>query len=129
MLRSDAIDERMHGRLINWGRWLRADNTLKQLDYPSACPFVFSPPRGGTLDDLDAEEIEWVVSSLACGGGRGALHAFVLRIEYAERPDGQMPPVQVRARDVARKYKQRCSRSTYYNLLRDARKAVALLAA
>lgn len=128
-LRSKVIDDRMHARLLNWGRWLRYDSTIARLGYPWKSPFVFSPSKGQAIADLDAEHIEWVVSSLACSDiGRGRLLAFVLKVEYAERPDGQLPAVEQRAKDVSLAWKMPCSRRGYYNLLSQARAAVSALA-
>jgi hypothetical protein len=128
-LRSDAIDEELHGRLLNWGRWLRYDDTVSQLGYPKKCPFTFSPSRGGMVADIDAQHIEHVVSSLDMAGrggfGHGWMYAFILRVEYAEKPDGLMGPVSERAKDVSRRFKTRCSQRQYYNLLYRARRMVA----
>lgn len=118
-------DEEIHARLCNWGRWLRYDPG-QSLGYPTKSPFVFSPRAGGGLiADLDAEHIEWIVSSLGISGlERGELYAFVLKVEYAERPEHAMPHVSQRAADVKDRFRCPCAERTYYHHLAKAREAV-----
>ena len=47
-------DDEIHVRLVNWGNWLRYDNTFARLGYPSQAPFVFSPRKGHLVADNDA---------------------------------------------------------------------------
>ena len=121
--------ETIHVRLLNWGKWLRYDDTLAKLGYPTQAPFVFSPRKGGTIADPDAEHMEFVVSSLMVSGfGDGELFAFILKVEYAERPEHMLGPVVVRARDVSRRFRRPCSERSYYRHLTRAKIAVHHLA-
>jgi len=123
------IKDEINARLTNWGRWLRYDSTYAKLGFPSQSPFIFSPSRGVLVADLDAQHIEWIVSTLCmCGYPRCLLHAFILRVEYAERPNNAMPHVSQRAADVRKRFKRPCAESTYYQHLAKAKKAVQLLA-
>lgn len=119
-------------RLINWGRWLRHDQTIRRLGYPWKSPFVFSPSKGAAIADLDAEHIEWVISSLDVAGrqgfGKGMLYAYILRLEFAERDGDHLPPVGDRAKDVSRRFKRPCGERTYYYHLAAAKRLVAVLA-
>ncbi len=120
-------DDEIHVRLVNWGNWLRYDNTYARLGYPSQAPFVFSPRKGHLVADNDAEWIEEIVSTLYIRpdfSPRGHVYAFILRVEYAEHPDRQVPHVSQRAEDVRRRFRRRCSESTYYQHLAKARLAV-----
>lgn len=128
-LKKKLEDDEVHARLINWGRWLRFDDTLYRLGFPHEAPFVFSPRKGGVIADIDAEHIEWIVSSLAVSNiGNGMLYAFILKIEYAEKPEGMIGPVETRAADVRRRFKRPCAISTYYYHLAKAKQAVKILA-
>ena len=120
--------QELDARLLNWGRWLRSGAKPK-LGYPGQSPFVVSPSRGSTIAELDAQHIEDIVSSLYVSGlPRANLQAFILRVEYVEKPTGQMPHVSQRAADVRRKYKCRCGERTYYNHLAKAKKMVEMFA-
>lgn len=124
------MDE-VHGRLLNWGRWLRYDNTIARLGYPTQSPFVFSPHKGKVIADLDAVHIEFIISSMYISGDfspLGMLYAFILRVEYAEHPDNRMPHVSQRAQDVRRKFKRPCAERTYYHHLEKAKLMVSALA-
>jgi len=123
--------QEIHVRLLNWGRWLRWDSTIARLGYPTEAPWVFSPRRGQLIADLDAEHIEWVVSTMYISkdfSPLGHLHAFILRVEYAERSEDEMPAVEQRAEDVQRRFKTPCHKSTYYNHIIEAKKMVFSLA-
>lgn len=128
-LKKKLEDDEVSARLINWGRWLRFDDTLYRLGFPHEAPFVFSPRKGGVIADLDAEHIEWVISSLAVSNiGNGRLYAFILKVEYAEKPEGLIGPVSTRAEDVRRRFKRPCAERTYYHHLEKARDTIKLLA-
>lgn len=121
--------DEIHARLVNWGRWLRWDSAIARLGYPTEAPFSFSPRRGGIVADLDAEHIEWVISSLNVSGyENGVLYAFILKVEYAESPDQAMSYVGQRAEDVRQRFKRPCAISTYYYHLVKAKTAVRYLA-
>ena len=122
-------DDEIHARLLNWGSWLRWDNTIARLGYPTQCPFVFSPRKGAMVADIDAEHIEWIVSSLHVSElPLGVLYAFVLKVEYAERPDKAVPHVSQRAGDVRRRFRRPCAERTYYHHLAKAKRAVTMFA-
>ena len=124
-LKADEI----HARLLNWGRWLRYDPDMAKLGYPRKSPFVFSPTRGTMIADIDAEYIEYIVSTLNVSKfGRGELHAFILRVEYVEHEESHMPHASQRARDVRRRFRLPCAERTYYKLLEKAKAAVDALA-
>ncbi len=128
ILRSEAIDDELHARLLNWGRYLRSDDTYYKLDYPHRCPFVMDPTKGLTVSELDADHIESIVSTFAiCGYAVSEENAFVLKVEYAEKSDCFMGPVEERAHDVRRRYGIKCCVATYYELLKRARVAVNAL--
>lgn len=125
ILRSNAIDKIMHGRLLNWGRFLRSDDTYYKLDYPHIVPFIMLPTPGKTISEVDAEHIEYIVSTLAiCEYKLPREHAFVLKVEYAEKGENFIGPVAERAKDVSRRYGIKCSVRGYYNMLYRARQAV-----
>lgn len=122
-------DQEIHARLINWGRWLRQDDTFDRLGFPRFVPFIQAPSNSVTVADADAEHIEFVISTFAgMKGTRGPLYAFILKIEYAERPGHALPPPEVRAEHVRKRFNRRCGRSTYYSHLANARRAVMLWA-
>ena len=112
-LRTDAIDEELHARLLNWGRWLRQNPS--RLDFPHKVCFMQFPERGYTVDELDAMHIEEIVSTFEIAGlGLSRFHSAVLKIEYVERADSSMNPVDERAEDVARKFSMPFSVRSYY---------------
>lgn len=130
-----AEKQQTHARLINWGRWLKYDNTFAKLGYPKHAPFVFIPYKGKMIADLDAEHIEFIVSTLAVAGRNspelcrdGLLHSFILKIEYGETIREKKRPVADRAEDVRRRFNRPCSEKTYYYHLARAKRAVRLLA-
>jgi len=133
LLAAKIADLEINARLINWGRWLRWDSTIARLGYPTQCPFVFSPRKGKMIADLDAEHIEWVVSSLYMAGTKpgfelSLLYAFVLRVEFAERPENSQPHVSQKAEDVRRRFKRPCAERSYYRHLYNAKLAVMVWA-
>lgn len=116
--------QEVDARLVNWGKWLRSDSTLMKLGYPSQAPFVFSPRKGSMIADLDAEHIEWVVSSLHLSGyPRPILHRFILLTEYALRATGATP-VSERAKRVRKAFKMSFSERSYYRHLAEAKRMV-----
>lgn len=122
-------DQEIHARLVNWGRWLRADNTFAALGFPKFDPVFARSTPGPSIADLDAQHLEHVISTLAgWDASRGPLYAFILKIEYAERPGHALPPAEVRAEYVRRRFNRKCARSTYYGHLASARRAVFHLA-
>ena len=121
-------------RLENWGRWNRAGGN-ERLDYTTwgeIFSFYLGSPSGETVDEIDAEKIELVITTLDMAGRNGdlpwtELHAFVLRLEYMERSEGNHLPQSERAKHVSRKFKRPCAKRTYrYHLFR-AKKAVFAL--
>lgn len=129
LMRRKLEEDEIDARLKNWGRWLRYDDTLARLGLPTQSPWVFSPRKGGMIADLDAEHMEWVITCMYCSGlDYPHLHAFILRVEYAEHPEGQVPPVSQRAADVRRRFKRPCAERTYYHHLANARRAAFVLA-
>lgn len=128
-LRSDVITEQMHVRLLNWGRWLRLDTGTMKHGYPTQCPFVFSPRRGTMIAELDAEHIEWIISSFAVSNiTELQMISFVLKVEYADRAEAYIGPVKERAKDVQRRWKVPCGLTTYHEFLRKGRIAVTMFA-
>ena len=125
ILRSNVIDMTLHGRLLNWGRYLRSDNTFSMLNYPSSSAFVVEPTKGMLISELDAEHIEVIVSSFMTSDYEMLpIHAIVLKVEYAERSESRSGPVEERAKDIGKIFKTGCSRSTYFRMLAEARNAV-----
>jgi len=122
--------EEIHIRLLNWGRWHRADDTYLRLGYPRGPAFALVRTKGRVIADLDAQHIEWVISTMNVSEviKWGRLHAFVLKVEYIEHDEKDMPHVSQRARDVRRRFKRRCAESTYYQHLNKARQRVHILA-
>lgn len=120
---TDKDDERMHGRMINWGRVMR--DRYNGNGYPSSVSFMTFPSKCETADELDAEKIEEVMAAFRVGNiGLSAVHAFLAKIEYLERDEARMNTASERAADVRRKYNMPCSERTYYRLLWQARKAI-----
>ena len=123
--------DEIHTRLVNWGTWLRHDNTFSKLGYPDQAPFIFCPRKGHLIADLDAFWIESIISTLYIRDDFspvGSKSAFMLRVEYAERNEESQPHVSQKALDVKRKYNCRCGRSTYYDKLKTAKDTVRMLA-
>ena len=119
----------IHTRLLNWGRWLRNDSTFARLGYPSHAPYLVSPSKGKLIAALDAQHIEYIVSTLAVSGiDRAVLYAFILKVEYAERKNNEIPHVSQRAKDVRRRFKCPCAERTYYHHLNKAKQAVQAFA-
>ena len=127
ILRSEIIDEVLHGRLINWGRYLRSDDTYRKLGYPGKCPFTIEPVKGETISEIDAMHIEEIVSSFHASKFKLLpVHGTILKVEYAEKPEGFMGPVKERAYDIGRIYRTRISETRYYEMLSSARFAVSV---
>ena len=128
-----ALVERIHrdtigARLENWGKWGRHDDTFARLGYTKQPISQYAASRGQLIAALDAQYIEWIISTLWMSGYDIAMrHAFVLKVEY-ERNDGAVPHVSQRAKDVRRKLRCRCADSTYYAHLKEAKRAISLLA-
>lgn len=123
--------DEIHTRLVNWGTWLRYDNTYSKLGYPDQCPFVFSPRKGHLIADLDAFWIENIVSTLYLRDDfseLGSKYAFILRVEYAERDEQSQPHVTQKAEDVKRKYNCAMGRSWYYENLKNAKRMMRMWA-
>lgn len=122
-------DEETDARLINWGKWLRSDNTYQKLNFPSKAPFTVEPTRGSTINEIDAEWIAHVISTLAMSNlGRSDLYAFVLKVEYVDSSGNKPPHVSQRAADVRKRFKMPCAESTYYKHLSKAKRLVQYLA-
>ncbi|MBT8448072.1 MAG: hypothetical protein KJO69_00170 [Gammaproteobacteria bacterium] len=125
ILRSEAITEQMHLRLMNWGRCYRRN--VVNLGYPSKVPFGVFPSKGGMVDEMDAAKVETVVSSFATAKPDDFSHlpllAFILKVEYVEKE--KLGDIHDRARDVSKRWGVRCGRTTYRKLLKNARIAVA----
>ena len=126
--------DEVHVRLLNWGRWLRYDSTYARLGYPSQAPFLFTPRKGALIASLDAQYIEDIVSDLYVSGlerpeewPKNLLYAFILRVEYAEKPEALMGTVADRAKDVRKRFRRPCAESTYYGHLANAKIAVSML--
>ena len=123
--------DEIHTRLVNWGTWLRQDNTYSKLGYPDQSPFIFCARKGNLIADLDAQHIEMIVSTLYMRDDfsqAGSISAFILRVEYAERNEQSQPHVSQKAHDVKSKYNCRCGRSTYYDKLKTAKATIRMLA-
>lgn len=116
--------EEVDARLINWGRWLRHDDTFARLGFPSQSPWVFSPRKGSMVADLDAEHIEWVVSSRMKEAKCPELYSYILRVEYAYKATESTPPVSLRAKYVREHFNKSCAERTYYHHLNNAKYAV-----
>ena len=115
-------------RLENWGAWGRHDDTYARLGYSKQPISNVLASKGKLIAALDAFYIDQLVSTLWLSGYDKAMrHAFVLKVEY-ERPDGAVPHVSQRAKDVRRKLKCRCADSTYYAHLKEAKHAISVLA-
>ena len=118
-------------RLENWGRWTRR-GSAPGLGLPTwgslYNQFIPDQSNSITVNDLDAQKIEHVISSLDVAGrggfGWGELWGAVLRIEYSERDSKNQRPVAVRAKHVSRKFKRPCAARTYYHHLQNATRAV-----
>ncbi len=128
-LEKRLMDEETKARLINWGRWLRSDDTYYKLNYPSKAPFTVEPVRDSVINDIDAEWIAYVISTLAMSNlGRSDLYAFVLKVEFVDAVGKKTPHVSQRAADVRKHFKWPCAESTYYKHLGKAKELVQLLA-
>jgi hypothetical protein len=114
--------DKIEARLINWGRYLRYDPSIK-LNYPDHSPFVFSPAKASVYHDEDAEHVEFLVSSLPLMSKKGEVLAFVLKLHYAERWQYIVDKVT----DLRRRFNRHYSRSKYYELLSEAKKAIQML--
>lgn len=123
ILRSPEIDNKVHARLLNWGRWLRYD--IGDIGFPHKSPFVIEPSKGAMIEDADAEEIDRVVAGIGASPSKhGKVLAFVLKVEYAERSEAMSTAVEQRAKDVAIKWGIQCSKTKYKELLKEARLCV-----
>ena len=121
----------IHTRLVNWGTYLRLDNTFSKLGYYDQQPFIFAPRKGHLIADLDAHWLEFVVSTLFIRDDfseTGSRAAFLLRVEYAERGEDEQPHVSQKAHDYRAKYNCRCGRSSYYNKIKEAKRMVRMFA-
>jgi hypothetical protein len=128
-LAQKLMDEETEARLINWGKWLRSDNTYQKLNFPSKAPFTVEPVRGSVINDVDGEWIAHIVSTLSMSNlGRASLYAFVLKVEFVDAAGKKKPHVSQRAADVRKHYKMPCAESTYYKHLGKAKELVQLFA-
>lgn len=129
-LAEKLFEAEINMRLVNWGRWNRRDNTYKRLGYPTRAAFVQAESRGIADAVLDAIHIEDIVRSLHLSGYPKAVrHAFILKVEYIENPEDQVPDVSIRAADVRRHFKMKTySSRSYWRHLAMAKTAVRAFA-
>ena len=121
-------------RLLNWGLWNRTGSN-PNLDYTTwgdIFSFYLGEPGGKTINDLDAQLIENVITTLDITGRAGVypwteLQAFVLRLEYMERAESSQKPQSERAKDVSRKFKRPFATRTYRYHLYNAKRVVFLM--
>lgn len=116
----------IHGRLLNWGRCFPRNRPDAKLGYPTKVSFVELPSKSFLVAELDGQHIEDIVSSLYVSNlGRATLYAYILKVEYIEKPDSH---VSVRAKEVKKHFKCPCGERTYYSHLENAKKMVRLFA-
>jgi hypothetical protein len=81
-----------------------------------------------TPNDIDAQHIEDIISTLDIAGrkgmGLGEIWAFVCRLEYIEYDR----PRSVKAEHVRRKYNRSCSERTFRYHLYNAKRAIYVFA-
>ena len=121
-------------RLDNWGRWNRSGAT-PNLGYATWGEilkfFLGDTSQSLTIDEIDAQKLEYVISTLDVAGrggfSWGELWGFCLRVEHMERSSNNQRPIALRAKDVSRKFKRPCAVRTYQHHLQNARRAVFAL--
>lgn len=113
-------------RLINWGLWSKYGGFPK-LNYPAWIEIMreYFPADARTMpDDIDAEHIEHVISTLNIVGRRGLgwgeVYQFILKMEYIEHGRPQI----AKAEHVRHKFKQPCSDRTYRYHFYKAKRAI-----
>lgn len=118
-------------RLINWGLWSRFGG-IPKLGYPAWIDIMreFFPADCHTIpDDLDAQHIEDIISTLNIAGRRGMgwgeVYQFILKMEFVEH--GR--PQKLKAQHVRGKFKQPCSVRTYQYHFYRVKRAIYYLAA
>jgi len=124
-------DEVITARLINWGLWTRGGFPRFEATSYACLWKAYFPQRGVriTTNDLDAEHIEYIVSSLEMGARSGeitgpvAIYPLVLKLEYTEHER----PRELKAEHIRRKHDIKCSERTFRYHLHRAKEAVHLL--
>jgi len=126
-----STDRIITARLLNWGLWSKTGGypNLGIPGYTEILREYFPQVVRINPDAIDAEHIEYVISSLDMGNrnnhiGNGTLYAFILRLEFIEYER----PREAKAEHVRRKHKRPCSERTFRYHLYNAKKAVELLA-
>ena len=124
-------DNLITARLLNWGLWSNTGGypNLGIPGYTEILREYFPQVVRISPDAIDAEHIEYVISSLDLGNrndmiGSGSLYAFVLRLEYIEYER----PRSLKCEHVMRKHSRPCSERTFRYHLYNAKKAVDTLA-
>ena len=127
-LQQKLYKDETDARLENWRAWGRHDDTYAKLGYSKQPISSVIASKGRMVAALDAFYIDWLISTLWMTGYDLAMrHSFVLKVEY-ERNTEEVPHVSQRSKDVRRKLKQPCADSTYYKYLKEAKRAIRLLA-
>jgi hypothetical protein len=117
ILRSKALDDLTHDRLINWGRWHRHQSGRVVSVHPIARMMCQPWRKGGPLpNDADAESVEYVLVSCHFAGGYGWMNFRVLLTEYVFRG-----PIDVRRKKLGKQFRTSISRRSYYERLATAR--------
>ena len=124
-------EEIITARLINWGLWNKGG--YPSLGTPAYVEIMrdYFPQRmvKMTPNNLDAEHIEWVVSSLELGarngkiGGAVGIYPLVLKLEFIEYER----PRELKAEHVRRKHDRPCSERTFRYHLHRAKEVVNML--
>ena len=123
LLRSKLNKQEVEARLSNWGRWNRQRiNPQSYTTWQQLYSFFFGAAAWRVAADIDAQHLEDVITTLDLASRSGLfkwprLYCFVLKLEYAERPESKQRPASERAKDVSRKFKRPCAESTYYQIL------------
>ena len=130
-LAQKLIRDEQEIRLSNWGRYVRS-GSHPGLDYTTwgqvLRQYLGEPDNSITINEIDGQRLEDVISTLDVSGrngfGWGELWSAVLRVEYVERPEGQQPAQEQKAKDISRKFNRPCSSRTYRHNLWNAKRAV-----
>ena len=131
MLETEA-DRQVTARLINWGVWNKGG--FPHLGTPAYVEIMrdYFPQRQLkiTPNNLDAEHIEYVISTIELASRHGiiegavGIYPLVLKLEYIEYER----PRELKAEHIRRRHDVKCSERTFRYHLSRAKQAVHLLA-
>jgi len=105
----------LNARLINWGRWLQGGHPRLTLSNAA--------PRSNNHDAIDAELVEFAITTWAMCSDMAEMYAFVVKLHFAE---GWGSEKDLR-RDFRAKFNNSVSKSKFYLMLAESKRCLAIV--